>query len=127
MAGFNINQVVLSGNLTRDPELASTPQGQDVCRIGLAVNDRVKKDGNWTDRSNYFRVTVWGGMGKWLGQNLKKGDGVVVAGRLRWHQWESEGKKREAVDVIANSVVPQRRGSSGEPQQASMDEGDIPF
>ena len=113
MAGFNINTVVISGNLTRDPELRSLPNENAVCELGVAVNERMKDGaGNWTDRANFFDVTVWGGMGEWVARNLTKGSGVTVEGRLRWESWEKDGQKRSKVKIIANSIVP-RDGQSG--------------
>lgn len=112
MAGFSINTVVISGNLTRDPEFRSLPNGTPVCELGVAVNERIKDEtGNWTDRPNYFDVTVWGGMGEWAARSLTKGAGVTVEGRLRYESWEKDGQKRSKVKIVANSLVP-RDGSS---------------
>lgn len=112
MAGFNINTVVVSGNLTRDPEHRALPNGTPVCELGLAVNDRIKDDsGNWTDRANFFDVTVWGGMGDWAHRNLRKGAGVTIEGRLRYEAWEKDGQKRSKVKIVANSIVPRDGGS----------------
>jgi single-strand DNA-binding protein len=114
MSGFTINTVTISGNLTRDPELRSTSGGTSVCKLRIASNERYKDStGEWADRPNYFDVTIWKGMGEWVGNNLHKGDQVVVEGRLRWHEWEAEGGKRQAVDITANSVVPVTRDGSG--------------
>lgn len=113
MAGFTINTVVVSGNLTRDPEYRSLPNGTPVCELGIAVNDRIKDDGgNWTDRANFFDVTVWGGMGEWANRNLRKGAGVTIEGRLRYEAWEKDGQKRSKVKIVANSIVP-RDGNAG--------------
>src|SRR5205823_2850934 len=122
MAGFAINHVVVSGNLTRDPELSSTPGGNDVCKLGIAVNERFKKDGNWIDRPNYFRVTIWGGVGRWAAEKLHKGDAVTLAGRLRWDSWERDGQKREAVEIVADSIIPGRERRTNEPEQTQLEE-----
>jgi len=124
MSGFNINRVFVAGNLTRDPEARATASGTDICKLGIAVNDRVKNSmtGDWEDRPNYFRVTVFGGMGAWISSNLRKGDSVVIEGRLHWHQWETDGQKREAVEIIADSIIPPR----GERRQAEHDV-DVPI
>jgi single-strand DNA-binding protein len=128
MSGFTINAVSLSGNLTRDPELRTLPSGTTVCQIRLAVNERTKDGDNWIDRPNYFDVTIWSGLGEWLSKNTKKGDPLAVHGRLRWREWEKDGQKRQAVDVIADSIVPMRDGarstSSSEPVRTN--ETDIP-
>jgi single-strand DNA-binding protein len=102
---MNINRVVLTGNLTRDPELRSTGGGLAVCKLGIAVNTRRKNsDGNWEEKPNYFRVTVFGKQAENCSQYLKKGRPVAIDGRLEWSQWETEGQKRESVDIIADSV-----------------------
>jgi single-strand DNA-binding protein len=107
MAGVNINRVVLTGNLTRDPELRSTNSGTSVCGLRIAVNTRRKdpSSGEWTDKANYFDVTVWGAQGENCAQYLQKGRPVAVDGRLEWREWEDKaGNKRQSVDIIADSV-----------------------
>ena len=111
----NINRVVLLGNLTKDPELRHTPSGTAVCSLRLAVNTR-RKDGatgEWTDKPNYFDITVWGNQGENCAQYLAKGRPVAIDGRLEWREWEAQdGTKRQAVEIIADSV--QFLGSRGE-------------
>ena len=106
MAATNINRVVLTGNLTRDPELRTTPSGTSVCSLRIACNTRRKDaSGQWVDKPNYFDVTVWGAQGENCAQYLSKGRPVAVDGRLEWREWEDkEGNKRQAVDIIADSV-----------------------
>jgi single-strand DNA-binding protein len=107
MAGVNINRVVLTGNLTRDPELRSTGGGTPVCSLRIACNTR-RKDGatgEWTEKPNYFDVTVWGAQGENCAQYLQKGRPVAVDGRLEWREWQDpNGNKRQSVDIIADSV-----------------------
>jgi single-strand DNA-binding protein len=143
----NINRVVVVGNLTRDPELRHTPSGTPVCKLRIAVNSRQKDagTGEWTDKPNYFDVTVWGGQGESCAQFLSKGRAVGVDGRLDWREWEAQdGTKRQAIEIIADSVqfIGGRGEGSGEPQfvpagataqqDSSLDSGaagddDIPF
>jgi single-strand DNA-binding protein len=107
VAASNINVVVITGNLTRDPELRSTPGGTSVCKLRVAVNSRRKdgQTGNWVDKPNYFDVTVWGAQGENCANYLSKGRPVAVEGRLDWREWEDkEGGKRQGVEIIANSV-----------------------
>jgi single-strand DNA-binding protein len=103
---MNINRVVLTGNLTRDPELRSTPNGLSICKLGVACNTRRKNSstGTWEEKPNYFRVTVFGAQADNCGQYLKKGRAVAIDGRLEWSQYEVEGQKRESIDIIADSV-----------------------
>ena len=110
----SINRVVIVGNLTRDPELRHTPSGTAVCNLRLAVNTRRKDEtGQWVDKPNYFDITVWGNQGERCAQFLAKGRPVAVDGRLEWREWETpEGNKRQAVDVVADTV--QFLGSRGD-------------
>jgi single-strand DNA-binding protein len=110
MAASNINRVIITGNLTADPELRSLPSGNSLCKLRVACNTRRKDgaSGEWVDKPNYFDVTVWGAQGENCVKYLAKGRGVAVDGRLEWREWEQdtpEGKKkRQAVDIIADSV-----------------------
>jgi single-strand DNA-binding protein len=127
MAATNINRVVITGNLTRDPELSSTPGGTSVCRLRVAVNSRRKDEsGNWVDKPNYFDVTVWGAQGENCAQYLAKGRPVAVDGRLNWREWEAKdgSGKRQSVDIIADSV--QFLGSRDAPQSNGAVESDLP-
>ena len=106
MAATNINRVVLTGNLTRDPELRNTPSGTSVCSLRLAVNTRRKDaQGQWVDKPNYFDITVWGAQGENCAQYLSKGRPVAVDGRLEWREFtDKDGNNRQAIDVVADSV-----------------------
>ena len=106
MAATNINRVVLTGNLTRDPELRSTSSGTAVCSLRIASNTRRKgPPGDWEDKPNFFDVTVWGAQGENCARYLSRGRPVAVDGRLEWREWETpEGQKRQAIDIIADSV-----------------------
>ena len=102
----NINRVVLVGNLTRDPELRHTPGGTPVCSLRVAVNDRKRDEsGNWVDAPNYFSISVFGNQAESCAQYLAKGRPVAIDGRLDWREWQAQdGTKREAVEVVAESV-----------------------
>ena len=107
MAASNVNVVVITGNLTRDPELRHTGGGTAVCELRVAVNSRRKNGstGEWEDKPNYFDVTVWGAQGENCSTYLSKGRPVAVEGRLDWREWEAkDGGKRQAVSIVANSV-----------------------
>jgi single-strand DNA-binding protein len=106
MAASNINRVIITGNLTSDPELRSLPSGTSVCKLRVACNTRRKDNstGEWVDKPNYFDVTVWGAQGENCARYLAKGRPVAVDGRLEWREWETEGGKRQAVDIIAETV-----------------------
>ncbi|MQA76350.1 MAG: single-stranded DNA-binding protein [Solirubrobacterales bacterium] len=115
----NINTVTITGNLTRDPELRQLASGTSVCGLRVAVNNRERIDGEWTDRPNYFEVAVFGGRGESAARYLAKGRAVAVHGQLRWREWEAEdGTKRQAVSITASQVQflgsPKHSASEGE-------------
>jgi single-strand DNA-binding protein len=117
VAASNVNVVVITGNLTRDPELRHTGGGTPVCELRVAVNSRRKEGQEWVDKPNYFDVTVWGAQGENCSTYLSKGRPVAVEGRLDWREWEAKdgGGKRQAVSIVANSVqfLGSRDGSGG--------------
>jgi single-strand DNA-binding protein len=133
---MNINRVVLTGNLTRDPELRSTGSGLSVCKLGLACNTRRKNSatGEWEEKPNFFRVTVFGAQGANCERYLKKGRPVAIDGRLEWSTWESDGQKRESIDIIADSVQflggrddAGNGNGNGFSSSARASEGDVPI
>jgi single-strand DNA-binding protein len=121
VAATNINRVVLTGNLTADPELRSLPSGTSVCSLRIACNTRRKNGstGEWEDKPNYFNVTVWGAQGENCARFLSKGRPVAIDGRLEWREWEAQdGTKRQTIDIIADSV--QFLGSREEASQGGF-------
>lgn len=105
----SFNRVILSGNLTRDPELRHTTDGTPVCDFGIAV-DRPRS--RQEDAVDYFNVTSWRKLAEIIAEHKSKGDGVLLEGRLQFDSWENdEGQKRTAVKVVADDV--QFLGSAG--------------
>ena len=107
MAG-NINRVIITGNLTRDPELSALPSGMSVCSLRVACNGR-RRNARVSGRTtpNYFDVSVWGAAGRELPQVSGQGaSGVAIDGRLDWREWtdKESRQKRQAVDIIAETV-----------------------
>jgi single-strand DNA-binding protein len=102
MASYN--RVVLVGNLTRDVELRYTPAGTAVTDISLAVNERVKRNEQWTDEVNYFDITLWGRTAEVAGEYLSKGSSILIEGRLRQDRWEKDGQKHSKVKVIGERM-----------------------
>lgn len=102
----SFNQVTLMGNLTRDPELRQTPNGQNVCNFSLALNRSYKgSDGNWQEVTDYVDIIAWGPLGERVAQYLAKGRAALVSGRLQSRSWEQEGQKRSKVEVVAQDVT----------------------
>lgn len=102
---MSINVVVISGNLTRDPELRHTNGGTAILSFGVAVNDRMKdRDGSWVDRPNFVDVTVFGARAEALSRYLSKGTKVALSGKLRYSSWERDGQKRSKLEVIAEEI-----------------------
>ncbi|MGI8803514.1 MAG: single-stranded DNA-binding protein [Solirubrobacteraceae bacterium] len=107
MSAPTINRVVLLGNLTKDPELRALPSGTSVCRLRVASNTRRRnaETGEWDEKPNFFDVSVFGASGEACGTFLEKGRPVAVDGRLDWREWETaEGQRRQAIEIIADSV-----------------------
>jgi single-strand DNA-binding protein len=140
MSVTNINRVVLTGNLTQDPDLRSLPSGSHVCRLRVASNSRRKDaSGEWVDKPNYFDISVWGAQGENCARFLSKGRSVAIDGRLEWREFETrEGQKRQAVEIVADSVqflgegpardAPPRDDQRRSETPAPTDAGDdIPF
>ena len=107
MAGANINRVIITGNLTRDPETRTTGSGNTVCSLRVACNGRRRNSqtNEWEDAPNYFDVSVWGAQGENCQRYLSKGRPIAVDGRLQWREWtDQNGNKRQSVDIVADSV-----------------------
>src|ERR671933_558709 len=110
------NQVVIVGNLTRDPELRYTPNGAALVKFGVAVSRRVRDDasGQWKDaETSFFDVTAWRTLAENVAESLVQGNRVVVVGRLRTSTWETaEGDKRSRVEIEAEEVAPSLKWAS---------------
>lgn len=121
----SFNQVILMGNLTRDPELRQTPNGQNVCSFSLALNRSYKgSDGNWTEATDFIDVVAWGPLGERVSQYLTKGRPCLVNGRLQSRSWEQDGAKRSKVEVVAQDVTFLGGGGGGEGGGSRASNGD---
>jgi single-strand DNA-binding protein len=102
----SFNQVVLMGNLTRDPELRQTPNGHSVASFGLALNRSYKgSDGNWQEATDFVDIVAWGPLGERVTQYLTKGRPCLINGRLQSRSWEQDGQKRSKLEVVAQDVT----------------------
>jgi single-strand DNA-binding protein len=102
----SFNQVVLMGNLTRDPELRQTPNGRSVCSFSLALNRSYKNaNDEWQEVTDYVDIVCWANLAERVAQYLTKGRPALVSGRLQSRSWEQDGQKRNKVEVVANDVT----------------------
>lgn len=119
---MSINRVVVSGNLTRDPELRATPGGTQALGFGVAVNDRRRNQqtGEWEDYPNFIDCTMFGNRAEALSRILRKGMKVAIEGKLRYSSWEDKngGGRRSKVEIIPDEVVLMSQNPNG--QQATQ-------
>ena len=103
---MSINRVVLTGNLTRDPEVRRTQSGMAIMTFGIAVNDRRRNQqtGEWEDYANFIDCTMFGTRAEAVSNYLSKGSKIGVEGKLRYSTWEREGQKRSKLEVIVDEL-----------------------
>jgi single-strand DNA-binding protein len=120
----SFNQVILMGNLTRDPELRSTPNGHSVCSFSLALNRSYRNaEGDWQEATDFIDIVAWGPLGERVAQYLTKGRPALVNGRLQSRSWEQDGVKRSKVEVVAQDVTfLGGAAGGGSPQDAGIDQ-----
>lgn len=152
----DINEVIITGRLTRDPECKQTLRGYPVAVLSIATNRAVKDaQGNWTEATTYLDATCYGKLAENAGKYLAKGRGVLIKGRLAMQTWTDKqtGKERKRIDIEAETIKflgggqqqgkqtqqqaapPQKSGGWQPPrnvreaaqQAAAMDDDDIPF
>ena len=95
-----MNRITLIGNLTKDPETRTTPNGNTVCAFTIAVNRKKVSE----PQTDFFRVNAWGKLGELCGRFLNKGRKVAVVGELQARTYESNGQTRLSLDVVADEV-----------------------
>ena len=122
MASYN--RVVLVGNLTRDPELRYIPSGTAVSEIGLAVNDRVKRNDQWVEETTFVDVTLWARTAEVANEYLGKGSSVLIEGRLKLDTWEKDGQKRSKLRVVGEKMQMLGGGSRGGSRSTGQQQSD---
>jgi single-strand DNA-binding protein len=124
------NSVVLVGNVTRDPEVKFLQSGTAVCDLGLAINERVKRGDEWVEDVCFVDVTLFGRTAEVAGEYLSKGAPVLIAGRLKYEQWEKDGQKRSKLKVVAEKLQMlgqrQRSEDSQERQERPQEQSQVP-
>jgi|AMFO01.1.fsa_nt_gi single-strand DNA-binding protein len=104
---MSVNKVILVGNLGRDPELRTTPNGNSVVTFTLATNERwTDRDGQRQERTEWHRIVVWGRQAETLNEYLRKGRQVYVEGRIQTRKWKDrDGNDRQTTEIVAQRVV----------------------
>lgn len=137
----SVNQVTILGNLTRDPDMRSTPNGHSVITFTVALNRSYKDNsGEWKETADYVDCVAWSALADKVHEKCFKGSRVLVQGRLQSRSWEKDGQKRSKVEVLASDVIfidKQQGNTIQQKQQASpmdsssyddpIDLSDIPF
>ncbi len=135
MPSINLNTVTLAGNLTRDPEVRFLASGTAVACVSIAVNNRIKKGNDWVDDPCFIDVLVFGNSAESIGQNVSKGQPVLVNGRLQFRSWEGQdGQKRSKHEVVADRIWALNGSAKSSREPGSDDEDfsrgrddDVPF
>jgi len=120
---MSINRVMITGNLTREPEVRNTQSGMAIMRLGVAVNDRRKNQqtGEWEDVPNFIDCVMFGTRAENVSRYLRKGSKVAIEGKLRWSSWEDkQGGKRSKIEVVVDDLEFMSRdgGDGGQRQSA---------
>lgn len=111
------NHITVTGNLTRDPEIRYTRDGQASVLLGVAVNRRWqdKETHEWEEAASFFDVVCWRDLAENSAMSLAKGMRVMVSGRLEQRSWETElGERRSRVEIVADEVGPSLRFATAE-------------
>ena len=126
---MSINKVIITGNLTREPELRRTHGGMAILSFGVAVNDRRRNQetGEWEDYANFVDCTMFGNRAESLSNHLSKGTKVAIEGKLRWSQWEKDGQKRNKLEVIVDELEFMSSRDRQLDAQADTYDDDCPF
>jgi single-strand DNA-binding protein len=134
------NTITICGNLTREPEIRYTKEGQATTQLGVAVNRRWqdKTSGEWQEATSFFDVVCWRDLAENVALSLSKGMRVVVSGRIEQRSWETdEGEHRSKVEIVADEIGPSlrfatadvrrtMRSATGEQESTEADDTEVP-
>ncbi len=118
MASYN--KVILAGNLTRDVDVKYLQSGTAVAEIGLAVNDKVKRNNEWVDETSFIDCVLWGRTAEICAEYCGKGSNILVDGRLKQESWEKDGQKQYKIKVIVENF--KMLGSKGDGAKSDKQE-----
>ncbi len=118
-----LNKAFIAGNLTRDPELKALPMGSNVCSFSVATNRTWRdQNGEKKEATEYHNIVVFGKQADTCAQYLKKGQQVLVEGRLQTRSWEKDGAKQYRTEIVADRVqFGQKSGGGGFSNEARGD------
>jgi single-strand DNA-binding protein len=122
-----MNTVTITGNLTRDPEIRYTRDGQATTTFGLAVNRRWqnRQSQEWEESTSFFDVVAWRDLGENVALSLTKGARVIVTARLEQRSWETDdGERRSKVELVADDIGPSLRFATAEVQRTQRQPAD---
>jgi single-strand DNA-binding protein len=101
----DLNEVRILGNITQDPELRYTSNGNQVCSVSVATNRRYKQQDEWKDATEFHNIVIWGNLAQQVAQRSKKGTRVMISGRLQTRSWEGQdGQKKYKTEIVADDV-----------------------
>lgn len=104
---FSMNQIIIAGNVSLDPELRYTPNKHPVCTLSVATNRSIKRGDDYDNEATFHRIVVWGKMAEFVERTLRKGDQVFITGRMEYRKWEDKnGNKRTTPEIVASNVIP---------------------
>jgi len=135
----SLNKVMLIGNLGKDPEVRYTASGQAVASFNLATSEKFKnKSGEWEERTEWHRVTLWARLAEIAGEYLSKGKTVYIEGRLQTREYEKDGIKRYTTEIVGEKMQmlspkgeraagPSTSSNGGSREEPPFQDDDIPF
>ena len=131
MMARGFSKAIITGNITRDPELRTTPSGSQVCSFSVAVNRNYKdSSGESKEDVSFIDCSAWGKAAEIISQYAKKGTGILVSGRLDQRSWEKDGQKHSRVEIVVEDFNflggSSNSGSTGSPNNASNNEENAP-
>lgn len=120
-----INKVILVGNVGMDPEVRSLETGVKVARIRLATSERIfnRQTNETTEHTEWHTITLWRGLAEVVDKYVHKGSQIYIEGRLRSREWEQDGQKRYATEIVADELKLLGRRQEGAPQQGGYQGG----
>lgn len=121
-----MNQVILCGNVGHDPQLKESGETQMV-NLSVATNSRIKKDGEWADKTTWHSVIFWGKQAEFIAKYAKKGDSITLSGELNYRQYtDKSGVEKKVTEIKANSYTLVKRDRTSAPSTSAA-ANDLPF